>query len=101
MKTIQSRIYTNVILTVIAIFLGALALQPVLSISTQAFAQRTSDRNLQQRRAYEQKQGAPAENLAKATHEVAAATRGVAQATQASADALAQIAKAIEKASMK
>ena len=54
MQTIQSRIYTNVILTIIAIFLGALALQPVLSISSPAFAQRASDKNLQQRRAFEQ-----------------------------------------------
>lgn len=40
MQTIQSRLYTNAILTVIAILLAVLAFQQVFTISTPAYAQR-------------------------------------------------------------
>ncbi len=50
MKAIQTRVYTNVILTVIAMFLAVLAFRPVLDFTTNAYAQRdrstTPDRDL-------------------------------------------------------
>lgn len=106
MQTIQSRLYTNVILTVIAILLSVIAFQRVFTISTPAYAQRESvsidysaedERRKKDASEYGVAQGDPIvgqanEEIAKQTGEVANALR---ESGKLQADALEAIAIAI------
>lgn len=107
MKTIQSRVYTNVILTVIAVFLGIFALSPIVRFTADAQARErfegerdfgvdtrlSSERNSQQSNRLNDGQA----ETARATESVASATRELAQATKEMANAQQAIAKAIGK----
>lgn len=97
MQTIQSRLYTNVILTAIAILLAVLALAPYLPMSTPAFAIEPIMRNQQQRARNAQVQGAVFDEFAKATLSVAEANKDIARAIREAAKSQKDIAKAIDK----
>lgn len=89
MKAIESRLYMNVILTVIAILLAAHVLRPYFSFSTPAFAQ--------QRERIEELEGAQYRDLAVSTLAVAEATNDIAAAIREAAKSQGDIAKAITK----
>lgn len=103
MKAMQTRVYTNVILTVIAILLAALALQPVLNFTSNAYAQRdpafTEGPTLERREfeapAGDNMQAAAQKEIADAIRELAAAVSESGTAAQDSAAAQREIADAI------
>lgn len=109
MQTIQSRLYLNVILTVIAILLAIVAFQPYVTLSTTAQAQRTRDfrpdsefdvkRNEQQ----DAKSAGLLEGqyrmFADATRDVAKANHDIAEAIREAAKSQKEIAQAIGKLS--
>lgn len=100
MKTVASRTYTNVALTVLIILLAVLAFRPYLPGSS-AYALDMDrdtettryDRNAQQQRVAQSLNSQ--EQNAEATREVAAATRDVAQAIRESAAAQEKIAQSL------
>lgn len=97
MRTVQSRLYTNVVLTAIALLLGLWLLQPIMSLSSLAQAQdrfRSTERNSQQR-ARLGDLGSQFNELADASADVAEATREIAAAIRESAKSQKEIAKAI------
>lgn len=103
MKTIQTRVYTNVILTAIAVLLAVLAFQPVLQFTSNAYAQRDRDFI---RSAAEETASDPApagdniqagaqREIARAIEQLARAVESTTDASQESADAQRDIADAI------
>jgi hypothetical protein len=94
MQAIQSRLYLNVILTVIALFLAVLVFRPYMSFSTRAYAQ---SRNEQQRERIASTEGAQYDDLAAATMAVADATNEIAMAIREASKSQSDIAKAINK----
>ncbi|GEM_PF-5271316 len=91
MQTIQSRAYTNVILTVIALLLAVLAIGPYVQVNTPAWAQiePSRPRNIQQTAASgDEIVGRATESVARATQDIAQAIREAAKSQQAIADAL-------------
>lgn len=93
MQTIQSRIYTNVILTVIAALLGVLAFQHVFTISTPAYAQREEvsiDYSAEETR---RKKDAQEYGVAQGDPIVGRANEEIAKQTGLVADALAESGK--------
>lgn len=102
MKTIQTRVYTNVILTAIAVLLAVLAFQPVMQITSNAHAQR--ERNLEPERDY----GSVTQTLERSTYpdlggdteqadaqrEIAAAIQELARAVESSGESAAESAEA-------
>lgn len=103
MKAMQTRLYTNVILTVIAMLLAALALQPVMDFTSNAYAQRDTtlvDEPVLERRGYESRggdeiQASAQKEIADAIRELAAAMTESGAAAQESAAAQHEIADAI------
>ena len=95
MRTIATRTYTNVVLTLIALVLAALLLQPYVALPTAQAQFDEPERNVQQSRAAATL-NSNVDN-ADATREVAQANRGIAKAIAEAAKAQSQIAKAIER----
>lgn len=103
MKTIQTRVYTNVILTVIAMLLAVLAFQPVMQFTSNAYAQR--DRGFGEVESLEPTRDAgqsgdniqaeAQRDIARAIEQLARAVESTTDASQQSADAQADIADAI------
>lgn len=98
MRSIETRTYTNAILTVIAVLLAINAFGPALRVTTDAEAQRP---RLSQ--ANEEKQNLTSnaggdEAVASATRELAAATLEIATAIREQATAQAEAQEAIGKA---
>ena len=99
MKAIESRLYTNVILTVIAVGLLALAFGPMFSVSASAYAEpqagaaryrtATTDQDQVVRRSEDK--------IAAATQAVAASTQDIAAAIREAAKSQKEIAQALEK----
>jgi len=98
MKTVQSRLYTNVILTVIALSLAAIAFRPFVSVSTPAQAQismgQVGSATEQRARSGDEKVAAATESVATANKDIAAAIREAAKAQTAMAAALEKLSKA-------
>jgi hypothetical protein len=101
MKGIETRVYNNLMLTVIAIFLALLVLRPVLDIGTPAYAQR--DRTLRSETGGadsvdwtttggDQQQAAAQREIAGAIRDLASAIK---ESQGASAEAQTKIADAI------
>ena len=95
MKTIQSRVYTNVILTLIAVLLGVLATQQFVAFSTDAQAQRDRDSS--------NRYGGPLDSpsgdklVADAIRELAAATKEIAEAETKNSEALKDVGTSLKK----
>ena len=97
MQTVQSRLYTNVVLTAIAVLLAVIAFKPLVSFGTLAFAAPDDDgRNAEQRRRIGDL-GEQFDGFAASTEQVAEATRDVAAAIREAAKSQTAIAKSIEK----
>ena len=103
MQTIQSRLYLNVILTVIAILLAVLAFQPFASVSTSAYAQQSRDFGVQRNEQQDAKSAGLLEGqyrmFADATRDVAKANHDIAEAIREAAKSQKEIAQAITKLS--
>ena len=99
MQTIQSRLYLNVVLTVIAILLAIVAFRPYASVSTPAYAQRDFGvtRNEQQDAKAQGLLEGQYKMFADATRDVAKANKDIAQAIREAAKSQKDIAKAIGK----
>lgn len=99
MQTIQSRVYTNAILTVIAIFLAVIALQRFYDAATPAYAQRESRERLVPEKgdakSYKSESGDLA--VASANKEIAAALREIADAVKESAKSTSDSGEKIAK----
>lgn len=93
MQTIQSRLYMNVILTVIAILLAAIAFRPVMRFATPALAQDAT--HASQNKRFGELQGGQYQETATATLQVADANRDIAKAIREAAKSQSEIAKAI------
>jgi len=93
MQTIQSRIYTNVILTVIAMLLSVIAFQRVFTISTPAFAQREEVRLDDSGEDERRKKDADEYGVAQGDPIVGKANEEIAKQTGAVAEALAETGK--------
>lgn len=100
MKAIESKLYTNVILTAIAIFLAVLVLRPMLQFSQPAYAQRVGDRarisETPKHRSGEEKIAASNQAVADATRAVAEATNDIGVAIREAAKSQKDIANAIK-----
>ena len=88
MKAIESKLYTNVVLTAIAIFLAVLVMRPILQFSQPAYAQRVGER-ARPNEAPKNRSG---------DDKIAASNRAVADATRAVAEATSDIGVAIREA---
>ena len=99
MRSIHTRAYTNVALTVLIIFLGLLAIRPYVSAPT-AQAQSLPDYTIrnEEQRAKVTALNPNADN-ATATREVAKANKEIAEALREAAKAQKDIAQAIAKLS--
>lgn len=99
MQTVKSRVYTNAILTAIAILLAVVALRPFVDVATEAYARddrMEAERNTQQQLRLGDEM-AQFQVLADAIRASATATSEVAAATRESAEAQRDIAKAITR----
>lgn len=99
MQTVKSRVYTNAILTAIAILLAVVALRPFVDVATDAYARddrMEAERNTQQKSRFGD-ESLQYQLLADALRANATATSEVAAATRDSADAQREIAKAIAR----
>jgi len=99
MQTIKSRVYTNAILSAIAILLAVIAFRPFINVATEAYARddrMDAERNSQQQLRLGD-ESAQTALLAEAQNRIASATSEVAAATRESAEAQREIAKAIAK----
>lgn len=96
MKTIETRVYTNVILTVIALLLAAIALRPVLDVATTAYAQRERGFETETTAASDESYGETSVLYAQANalKEVAASIREMAKAMEATSEHAAASAEA-------
>lgn len=97
MKAIESKLYTNVVLTAIAIFLAVLVLRPMLQFSQPAYAQRVGTYSEDHRnRSGEDKIAASNQAVADATRAVAQATSDIGVAIREAAKSQKDIANAIK-----
>lgn len=96
MQTIQSRVYTNAILTVIAIFLAVIALQNFYDAATPAYAQREARERLVPEKGDAKSYKAESGDLA-----VAAANKEIASSLKDIADAIKESAKSTSESGEK
>lgn len=97
MKTIQSRVYTNVVLTAIAVLLGVLATQQFMVISTDAQAQRSRLSSPTEKLNDPLAGGSGDKLVADAIRELAGATQAIADAQEENSKSLKEVGTSLRK----